>query len=75
MEYLEIPKELTTGDFISFVHAQMTKPEGMRLRYTFSGSVYFERMKSLSLYSTNRAEISERVAKVGLTDVYNTCLV
>lgn len=75
MEYLEIPKELTTGDFISFVHEQMKKPEGMRLRYTFSGSVYFERMRSLNLYSTNRAEISERVAKVGLTDVYNTCLV
>ncbi|VBB07968.1 glucose inhibited division protein a [Lucifera butyrica] len=75
MPYLQLPSELATGDFISFIHQQMTVPEGLHLRYTFSGSVYFERMKALSLYSTNRAEINERVAKAGLSDIYNSCLV
>ncbi|WP_425061113.1 Methylenetetrahydrofolate--tRNA-(uracil-5-)-methyltransferase TrmFO [Sporomusa carbonis] len=75
MQYLELPLELTSGDFINFIHEQMTTDEGIRIRYTFSGSVYFERMKKLELYSAQRGEINERVAKAGLTDIYNTCLV
>ncbi|SDF25742.1 FAD-dependent oxidoreductase [Sporolituus thermophilus] len=75
MQYLELPRELATGDFIAFVHERMHQPDGMKMRYTFSGSVYFERMKQLALYSVNRAEISARVAKAGLLDVYNRCLV
>lgn len=75
MQYLELPRTLTTGDFIAYVHEQMTTQEGMRLRYTFSGSVYFERMKALSLYSANRAEIHQRVNNEGLSDVFNRCLV
>jgi hypothetical protein len=75
MQYLELPRSLATGDIIAFVHERMSTKDGLRLRYTFSGSVYFERMKSLSLYSTDRTEIGERVARSGLTDVYNQCLV
>ncbi|GBG54973.1 FAD-dependent oxidoreductase [Sporomusaceae bacterium FL31] len=75
MQYLELPRDLATGDFIKFVHERMLSEDGMKIRYTFSGSVYFERMKSLSLYSINRSEIKERVAQTGLTDVYNGCLV
>lgn len=75
MEYLEISRKLATGDFISFVHEQMTTEEGIRIRYTFSGSVYFKRMKELDLYSTDRAKISESIVTAGLTDIYNTCLV
>ncbi|MPN05984.1 hypothetical protein SDC9_153238 [bioreactor metagenome] len=75
MQYLELPRSLATGDFIKFVHEKMTLPDGMKIRYTFSGSVYFERMKNLALYSTNRSEIKDRVAQTGLTDVYNGCLV
>jgi len=75
MQYLELPRSLASGDIIAFVHERMGTKDGLRLRYTFSGSVYFERMKSLSLYSTDRNDIGERVAKCGLTDVYNQCLV
>ncbi len=75
MKYLELPRTIATGDIIAFVHERMAAPDGLKLRYTFSGSVYFERMKSLSLYSTDRAEIGERIARCGLTDVYNQCLV
>lgn len=75
MEYLVLHETLATGDFIKFVHQQMTTTEGIRLRYTFSGSVYFDRMKQRKSYSTNRNDIQERVAGAGLTDIYNQCLV
>jgi len=75
MQYLELPRTLASGDFIAFAHEQMQSETGLRMRYTFSGSVYFERMKSMSLYSINRAEINERVKNVGLNDIYNECLV
>lgn len=75
MQYLTLPTSLAIGDFITFVHEKMTSENGLKIRYTFSGSVYFERMKQYNLYSTNRAEIKERVAQSGLTDIYNGCLV
>jgi len=75
MQYLELPRTLASGDFIAFAHEQMLSETGLRIRYSFSGSVYFERMKVMSLYSTNRAEINERVRSAGLNDIYNVCLV
>lgn len=75
MQYLDLPRTLASGDFIAFAHEQMQSEMGLRMRYTLSGSVYFERMKAMSLYSTNRAEISERVRAAGLIDIYNICLV
>jgi hypothetical protein len=75
MQYLELPLELASGDFISFIHEQMLTEEGIKLRYTFSGSVYFDRMQKLGLYSAVRGEINDRVIKAGLNDIYNTCLV
>lgn len=75
MKYLELPRTLASGDFIAFVHEQMQTEEGLRMRYTFSGSVYFERMKAMDLYSTKRGEIQERVDAAGLKDVYNIGLV
>lgn len=75
MEYLELPRTLASGDIIAYVHERMATKDGLKMRYTFSGSVYFERMKSLSLYSADRGEIGERVASCGMTDVYNQCLV
>jgi len=75
MKYLELPPELAVGDFITFIHEQMNTEEGIKLRYTFSGSVYFERMQRLGLYSAQRSEINKRVAKTGLADIYTANLV
>jgi hypothetical protein len=75
MKYLEIPHQLACGDFINFVNQQMKSAEGLKLRYTFSGSVYFNRMQELGLYSTNRAEIAEKVTASGVADIYSHCLV
>ncbi|MBP2649830.1 MAG: tRNA (uracil-5-)-methyltransferase Gid [Firmicutes bacterium] len=75
MQYLELPRSLVVGDFIAFVHEQMVSDAGLRLRYTFSGSVYFERMKAMGVYTVDGAEIEKRVEKAGLIDIYSRCLV
>lgn len=74
-ELLILPKELAVGDAIAYVGKEMKTEEGMRLKYTFSGSVYFNRMKELDLYTVNSAKIKTRVAKTGLGDVFNKKLI
>ena len=75
MQYLTLPDSVATGDFVSFVHRRMQEPEGLNIRYTFSGSVFFARMKERGLYSTDSAAIRKRVAESGLAEIYETCLV
>lgn len=69
-ELLMIPECLTTGDAIAYVKERMSKPEGMSKKYTFSGSVYFDRMKELGLYSINPAEIARRVEECGFKNIF-----
>lgn len=70
-ELLELPTELCIGDAISYVKEAMETEEGMGKKYTFSGSVYFDRMKKLGLYSVDVSEIAARVEKAGLTGVFS----
>ncbi|MBO8168384.1 MAG: FAD-dependent oxidoreductase [Thermoanaerobacteraceae bacterium] len=74
-ELLTIPTELAIGDAIAYVGDQMRTEEGIKYKYTFSGSVYFERMKKENLYTTDVEEIKARVDKAGLTGIYNQKLV
>ncbi|MCL6557943.1 MAG: FAD-dependent oxidoreductase [Firmicutes bacterium] len=74
-EPLVLPGDLACGDIISFMHGEMKSPEGMGKKYTFSGSVYFKRMQDLKLYTTDVAEIRERVSKTGLTDIFKQRLI
>jgi len=67
---LELPISLAVGDAIAYVQKQMQTEEGLMQKYTFSGSVYFERMKELGLYTTEVKAIQERVRGVGLSDVF-----
>lgn len=71
-ELLVLPDSLAVGDAISHVREQMQTEAGLGLKFTFSGSVYFERMKERGSYSTDVAEIRRRVAASGLTDVFAT---
>lgn len=66
----ELPPELAVGDIIGYMHRQMKTEEGLKRKYTFSGSVYFERMKSLDLYTTDIQQIQRRVKKLGLEDFF-----
>jgi hypothetical protein len=66
---LELPRKLTTGDIIAYANDKV-KEGKMSERHTFSGADYFERMKSLGLYTINKDEIKSRVKKLNLINVF-----
>jgi hypothetical protein len=70
-EQLVLPTALAVGDAINHVRLQMREEGGLGLKYTFSGSVYFDRMKKLGLYSTDVQAIASRVEAAGLTGVFS----
>ena len=70
-ECIEIPSTTAIGDFISFVHSEIQTKEGRKERYTFSGGVYFERMRKLGLYSTDVTAIRRRVGEAGVAGVFS----
>jgi hypothetical protein len=69
-EQLVLPDSLVIGDAISHVREQMQTEAGLGLKFTFSGSVYFERMKARGAYTVDVAEIGRRVNAAGLTNVF-----
>ena len=69
-ELLVLPRTLAIGDAIAYVREQMGTERGLGYKYTFSGSVLFERMKKLGLYTTDVSQIRRRVEAAGLTDVF-----
>lgn len=75
MPLLELPRMLALGHLINFANEKLQSEEGRKDRYTLSGGKYFAAMKEAGLYSTDRAEIEERVRKIGLEDIYTVKLV
>lgn len=71
---LTLPGELACGDAIAFVRESMQTKEGLTKKYTFSGSIYFERMKQKDLYTTDMGAIGQRVEKAGMTGVFAKAL-
>ena len=74
-DLLELPRSLAIGDAIAYVREQLQTTAGLRQKYTFSGSVYFERMQKLGLYTTDKEKIAARVAAAGLAGIYNRRIV
>ncbi|MDF2615195.1 MAG: hypothetical protein K0S71_2981 [Clostridia bacterium] len=74
MDLLQLPDCLATGDAIMYVKERMAKPEGMSKKYTFSGSVYFDRMKELGIYITDSSEIVKRVEECGVKNIFSNKL-
>ena len=68
---LMIPPVLAVGDAISHVRTKMETEEGLGYKYTFSGSVYLDRMKEKGLYSIDPEEIKKRVDKAGMTGIFS----
>ncbi len=68
---LVLPADLAVGDAITYVRQQMQTEEGLAYKYTFSGSVYFERMQEKGLYSMDPEEIRRRVEKVKMTGIFS----
>jgi hypothetical protein len=67
---LVLPDTLAIGDAIRHVREQMQTESGLGLKFTFSGSVYLERMKERGLFTIDVAEIRRRVDAAGLTGVF-----
>lgn len=70
-ELLELPADLAIGDLIFFTNEKMKTEEGLKDRYTFAGSTYFNRMINKGLYTTDHQQIKNRVKKLGLLNIYN----
>ncbi len=58
------------GDLIGYVRREMRVKGELGLKYTFSGSVFFDRMKDMGLYSTDVQEIRKRVDVAGMTAIF-----
>ena len=69
-EPLVIPPSLIIGDAVAHVREQMLIKNRLDLKYTFSGSVLFSRIKEKGLYTTDIKRIRKRVSEAGLTDVF-----
>jgi hypothetical protein len=69
-ELVELPRSLSVGDMIAYVKDEMQTEEGMLKKFTFSGSVYFDRMNDLGLYTPDVEAIRARVAEAGLSDFF-----
>ena len=67
---LVISDSLAVGDAVSQVRLRMKTSEGLGLKYTFSGSVFFDRMVERKLYSTDVQQIEKRVEAAGLAGVF-----
>ncbi|MGL4990245.1 MAG: FAD-dependent oxidoreductase [Sarcina sp.] len=72
---LILPTSLAIGDIISFANENIKSRNGRMSRYTFAGSIFFNRMKERNLYTTDIIEIQNRIEKVSLTNVFNTKLI
>ncbi len=68
---LVLPDSLAVGDAIRHVRVQMRDEGLLGSKYTFSGSVFFERMLERKLYSTDPPEIERRVGAAGLIGVFS----
>jgi len=67
---LTLPRTTAVGEAITYVREQMQTEEGMTKKYTFSGSVLFERMRALDLYDTDTVAIARRVQAAGLSGAF-----
>jgi hypothetical protein len=67
---LVLPDSVAVGDAIGFVRQQMREEGILSLKYTFSGSIYFERMEAKGLYTTDRQQVEQRVVAAGLSMVF-----
>jgi hypothetical protein len=75
LDTLELPVSLACGDIIALENKERDTIEGLKKRYTMAGSHYFARMKELGLYSTDVAEISEKVERLRMKDIFGQRLV
>jgi len=70
LDDVEFPMSLACGDGIAYVREMMQTEAGLTKKYTFSGSVLFDHMNSVNLYTTDIDQIRHNVAKAGMTNFF-----
>lgn len=68
---LELPRSLACGDFIAFVREELSLKDHEVGKYTFAGSVYFQRMRALGLYTTDLGRIERQVQRASLSGIFS----
>ncbi len=67
---LTIPRTTAVGEAIAYVREEMQTEEGLTKKFTFAGSVLFDRIQELDLYATDVAAIAHRVETSGSSAVF-----
>lgn len=67
---LTLPTTTAVGDIIHQSGLAMQTEQGLETKFTFSGSVYFERMRELGLYTTAVSVVRSRVEATGLAGAF-----
>ena len=67
---LTLPRSTAVGEMFAWSGEKLKTEEGLRLKYTFAGSVYFARMQELGTYTTDTPTVQKRIADAGMTDVF-----
>ncbi|MCG8568248.1 MAG: FAD-dependent oxidoreductase [Desulfobacterales bacterium] len=67
---LVLPRETCLGDAIAHVREEMVDQGRLDLKFTFSGSVMFQRMKEKEMYTTDIPTIRDRVSHAGLENIF-----
>ncbi|WIF94728.1 FAD-dependent oxidoreductase [Caminicella sporogenes] len=75
LKLLELPVNIAIGDLISFANKKIKEEEGLKNRFTFAGSVYFDRMKELNLYSTDREFLKKKIKRLNLINIFEEKIV
>lgn len=70
MPLLGLPSSTSIGAFIAYTNEAMKTEAGLQKSYTFAGSVFFEHMKQIGLYTTCVDSIVRRVKKAGLEGIF-----
>lgn len=60
---------------IAYSNIEMHKEDGEKKRFTFAGSVYFNRMKEKGFYTTDKKVIEDRVKEAGVYGIYDKKLI
>ncbi|OPJ57253.1 FAD-dependent oxidoreductase [Alkalithermobacter paradoxus] len=68
---LELPRTIAIGDLVAYGNEILDSEDGDKLKVTFAGSVYFERMKKLGLYTIDKNYLKDKIFKLGLMNVYD----
>ncbi len=75
MKLLELPVSLAIGDLISFANKMIQTKEGLKTRYTFAGSIYFDRMKRQNLYIIEKEKLRRKIERLDLINIFEEKIV